>query len=118
LEQVNRDLTVEIERQKASQAQRALLRRTRELYHISQAISTVRTPDEVLQALLSSSDLKKASRASIAIFEQPWHDNAMPQLCDLLAAWNAELDLPLFVGQRFTLEGYGFIPPYCVTRRS
>jgi two-component system sensor histidine kinase KdpD len=29
-----------------------------------------------------------------------------------LAAWNAEADLPLFVGQRFTLEGYGFIPPY------
>jgi PAS domain S-box-containing protein len=113
LEQVNRDLTVEIEeRQKASEAQHALLRRTRELYHISQAIGTVRTPAEVLQALLSSSDLKKASRASIAIFEQPWHGDEMPQLCDLLAAWNAEADLPLFVGQRFTLEGYGFIPPY------
>ena len=113
LEQVNRDLTIEIEeRQKASQAQRALLRRMLELYHISQTIGTVRTPDEVLQALLSSSDLKKASRASIAIFEQPWHDDDRPELCDLLAAWNAEADLPLFVGQRFTLEGYGFIPPY------
>ena len=88
------------------------MRRTRELYHISQTIGTVRTPDEVLQALLSSSDLKKASRASIAIFEQPWRDDAIPQLCDLVAAWNTEPDLPLFVGQRFTLEGYGFIPPY------
>jgi PAS domain S-box-containing protein len=113
LEQVNRDLTIEIEeRQKASQAQRALLRRMLELYHISQAIGTVHTPDEVLQALLSSSDLKKASRASIAIFEHPWHEDERPELCDLLAAWNVEADLPLFVGQRFTLEGYGVIPPY------
>ena len=63
LEQVNRDLTIEIEeRQKASQAQRALLRRMLEWYHISQTIGTVRTPDEVLQALLSSSDLKGGPR--------------------------------------------------------
>lgn len=113
LEQVNHNLTVEIEeRQKVSEAQRALLRRTRELYHISQAIGTVHTPDDVLQALLSSSDLKTACRASIAIFERPWRDDEIPAMCDLLAAWNAEADLPLFVGQRFTLEGYGFIPPY------
>ncbi len=113
LERVNADLKNEIdERQKASQAQRALLRRTRELYHISQTIGTVRTPDEVLQALLSSSDLKKASRASIAIFDEPWRPDAVPHYCSLLAAWNAEADIPLFVGQRFTLEGYGFIPPY------
>ena len=72
----------------------------------------MRTPDEVLQALLSSSDLKKASRASIAIFDEPWRPDAIPQYCSLLAAWNAEADIPLFVGQRFTLEGYGFIPPY------
>ena len=113
LERVNADLKNEIdERQKVSQVQRALLRRTRELYHISQTIGTVRTPDEVLQALLSSSDLKKASRASIAIFDEPWRPDAIPQYCSLLAAWNAEADIPLFVGQRFTLEGYGFIPPY------
>ncbi len=113
LEQVNLDLKTEIgERQKVSEVQRALLRRTRELYHISQTIGTVRTPDEVLQALLSSSDLKVASRASIAIFDEPWHPDAVPQQCSLLAAWNAEADIPLFVGQRFTLEGYGLTPPY------
>ncbi len=113
LEQVNRDLKNEIdERQKASGALRALLRRTRELYRISQTVGTVRTPDEVLHALLSSSELKKASRASIAIFDEPWRDEAIPQRCSLLAAWNTDTDVPLFVGQRFTLEGYGFIPPY------
>jgi signal transduction histidine kinase len=113
LEQVNRDLTTEIsERQKASRTLRALLRRTQELYQISRAIGTVRTADEVLKALLSSSYLKAASRASIAIFDQPWRDDATPQRCSLLAAWNTDADLPLFVGQRFTLEGYGFIPPY------
>lgn len=112
-EQLTHDLKDEIaERQKASRAQRALLRRTRELYHISRTIGTVRTPDEVLHALLTSRELHKASRASIAIFDQPWQDNAIPQACHLVAAWNSDADVPLFVGQRFSLEGYGLIPPY------
>ncbi len=113
LEAANQDLKKEInERQTASRALRALLRRTREQYHISQAIGTVRSPDEVLHALLSSSELKAASRASIAIFDEPWRDDAIPRECSLLAAWNDDAALPMFVGQRFTLDGYGFVPPY------
>jgi GAF domain-containing protein len=72
----------------------------------------VRTPDEVLHALFSSSELKTASRASVAIFDAPWQDDAIPQYCSLLAAWNSEAEVPLLVGQPFTLEGYGFVPPY------
>jgi PAS domain S-box-containing protein len=112
-EQLNRDLKAEItERQKVSRAQRALLGRTRELYHISQTIGAVRAPDEILKALLSSHELKNISRASIAIFDKPWQDEVIPQYCNLLAAWNTDTDVPLFVGQRFTLEGYGLVPPY------
>ncbi|HTP08111.1 MAG TPA: ATP-binding protein [Anaerolineae bacterium] len=113
LEQLNHDLTVEIdERQKAGRTLRTLLRRMHELYRISRAIGTVRSANEVLDALLSSSYLKAASRASIAIFESPWRAEAIPEYCSLLAAWNIEPELPLFVGQRFSLEGYGFVPPY------
>ncbi len=113
LEQLNRDLTTEIgERQKAGRTLRAVLRHTHELYRISRAIGTVRTADEVLDALLSSSHLKAVSRASIAIFDKPWRDEVMPEYCSLLAAWNTDEELPLFVGQRYTLEGYGFVPPY------
>jgi signal transduction histidine kinase len=113
LERVNQDLNNEIDaRRAAGRSLRALLRRSREHYHISQAIGTVRTPDAVLHALMSSSELKKASRASIAIFDQPMRADAIPQQCSLLAAWNADADLPLLVGQRFTLEGYGLMPPY------
>ncbi len=113
LEQLNRDLENEIGgRQQTSRALRAVLRRTRELYRISQAIGTVRSPDEVLQALLSSSFLRKTSRASIAIFDGPWSDDVPPQHCAILAAWNSEDDVPAFVGQRFTLEGFGLVPPF------
>lgn len=113
LETLNSNLTHEIEeRRQTGRALRVVLRRTRELYHISQTIGTVRTADEVLQALLSSSYLRKTSRASIAIFDQPWSDEAPPPQCTILAAWNSEEDLPAFVGQRFTLEGLGLVPPY------
>ncbi|MBI5564640.1 MAG: GAF domain-containing protein [Chloroflexi bacterium] len=113
LEQLNHDLKNEIdERQQTSRALRAVLRRTRELYRISQAIGTVRSPDEVLQALLSSSSLRKTSRASIAIFDGPWSDATPPQHCDILSAWNSADDVPAFVGQRFTLEGFGLAPPH------
>lgn len=112
LEQANRDLQKEIgERQQTSQTLRAVLRRTRELYRISQTIGAARTPDDILAALLSSSYLTTVSRASIAIFTAPF-DNQQPPLCEISAAWNKETDLPHFVGQRFTLVEMGLLPPY------
>jgi signal transduction histidine kinase len=114
LEIVNRDLKNEVlERQRVGKALRAVLKRTRELYRISQTIGTVRTADEVLHALLSSSYLTTASRASIALFDAPWlDDDHLPQRCDILAAWNKDADLPASTGQHFTLEEYGLVPPY------
>jgi signal transduction histidine kinase len=114
LERLNRDLKNEIaERQRTSRALRATLKRTRELYRISQSIGMVRTPEEVLQALLSSSHFKLASRASIAVFDSPWSDDRdPPQRCEILAAWNKDADLPTFAGERLTLAEYGLIPPY------
>lgn len=114
LEAVNRDLQNEIaERRRAGKTLRAVLRRTRELYHISQMIGTVHTPDEVLQALLSSSYLKTASRASITIFDFPWlKDDQPPRQADIIAAWNKKADPPAFTAQRVALEEIGLVPPY------
>jgi PAS domain S-box-containing protein len=112
LEAVNRELQREVgERQQSSQTLRAVLRRTRELYRISQTIGSARTPDEILAALLSSSYLTAVSRASIAIFTAPFIAE-QPPLCDIAAAWNRETDLPDFVGERLTLEETGLLPPF------
>ncbi|CAG0926931.1 two-component system, OmpR family, sensor histidine kinase KdpD [Thermoflexales bacterium] len=112
LERLNRDLQREVgERQQTSKTLRAVLQRTRELYRISQAIGSVRTPDEVLAALLSSSYLTTVSRASVAIFSAPFNAEE-PPLCEILAAWNKDTTLPDFVGQRLTLEEVGLLPPY------
>ncbi len=114
LESVNADLQKEIEgHQQVSRKLRALLERTRELYRVSQAIGAVRTPDEVLQVLLSSSYLETASRASIAIFDEPWlEEDVPPRCCSVLAAWNRDAQQPRFIDERFTLEEYGVAPPY------
>ena len=79
LELANLELQKEVsEHQNARVSLRSLLQRTRELYRISQTIGTLRTPKELLSVLLSSSYLKDASRASIAILNKPWKENETP----------------------------------------
>jgi signal transduction histidine kinase/PAS domain-containing protein len=113
LELANRELHNEIlVRQKAGKTLRILLTRTRELYRISQAIGTVRTPSEVLSLLVSSSYLKDSSRASIALLDKAWvEDETPPEHCFILAEWNKGARQPRFLNQRFTLEEYGVILP-------
>lgn len=113
LELSNRQLHDEVsQREKTSENLNILLRRTRELYRISQAIGTVRTPNELLSVLLSSSYLKHASRASIAILEKPWIENEIPpESCFILAEWNRGVRQPRFISKRFTLEEYGIVLP-------
>ncbi len=109
LEIANRDLHKElIDRKKTSETLKVLLKRTRELYRISQTIGIVKTPNEVLGLLLSSSYLKSASRASIAILDTPWIENEPPPKgCFILTEWNRGARLPKFFGRSFTLEEYG-----------
>lgn len=113
LEIANRDLHKEVqEHQQASQALRVLLKRTREMYRISRTIGTVRTPNELLKVLLSSSYLKDASRASIAMLEKPWMKNAPPpEKCFILAEWNRGSRQPKFIDRQFSLEEYGVQSP-------
>ena len=90
LEISNRELNKEIlNHLEARRRLGVLLKRTRELYRISQTMGTMRTPNEVLSLLLSSSYLKDASRASIAILDKPWiKDEPPPEHCFILAEWN------------------------------
>lgn len=113
LEIANRELQKEIvDRQQTSQTLRILLKRTRELYQISQKIGTVRSPNEVLGLLISSSYFKDASRASIAILDQPWRAGGTPpRHCFILAEWNRGASRPRFINRRFTLQEYGIVPP-------
>ncbi len=114
LERINYDLQREIvDRKQAEKALRLTLQKTHELYTLSQHISLVRSPDEVLQVLLSSSYLKYTTRASVAIFDALWQnaDNP-PGGCTILTAWNRDPDTQLYVGQHMSLEDYGVVPPF------
>jgi PAS domain S-box-containing protein len=113
LEVKNSELYKEVvDHQKASLTLRKLLKRTREMYRISQTIGTVRTPNEILNLLLSSSYLKDVSRASIAILEKPWFkDETPPGFCFILAEWNRGIRQPRFINKRFSLEEYGIALP-------
>jgi signal transduction histidine kinase len=113
LEILNRQLQNEIvEHQAASEKLRILLKRTRELYRLSKAIGSVREPNEVFPLLLSSSFLRGASRASIAVFDRPWKQKkSPPRAVTILAEWNKDTSQAKFVNQRFTLEEYGVVPP-------
>ncbi len=113
LEILNRQLQNEITEHKiASEKLRTLLKRTRELYRLSKAIGSVREPNEVFPLLLSSSFLRGASRASIAIFDQPWtRKKTPPRTLTILAEWNKDASQASFVDQRFTLEEYGVASP-------
>ncbi len=114
LENANQKLQVEIfERELADEALRSSLQKTRELYEISQTMGLVNTPDELLQALLSSSYLESAIRASVAIFDRIWQKNdAPPASCTILTAWNQQPETLLYIGQEMTLVEYGLIEPY------
>jgi signal transduction histidine kinase len=113
IEAVNRSLHEEIlDHQQASQNLRNLLKRTRELYRISQKIGTVTIPNEVLSVLLSSSYFIDSSRASIAILDNPWLEQGPPpEHCFILAEWNKGTKRPRFINHRFTLLEYGVTLP-------
>ncbi|HMN59046.1 MAG TPA: ATP-binding protein [Anaerolinea sp.] len=113
LESTNRELNKEIlNHLEARRKSGVLLRRTRELYRISQMMGTMRTPNEILSLLLSSSYLKNASRASIAILDKTWlEDEPPPEHCFILAEWNRGRRQPKFFNRRFTLEEYGLSLP-------
>lgn len=114
LERVNEDLKKEVrERQHSAQTMRTLLKRTRELHRMSEAIGKVRTPDQVMDVLLKSSYLRGVNRVSIAIFDKPWIEKELPpDSCTVLAEWNKDARQPRFLDQRFSLEEYGVAPPY------
>jgi signal transduction histidine kinase len=114
LKVVNQNLQREIfERELADEALQSSLQKTRELYEISQTMGLVNTPDELLQALLSSSYLASIIRASVAIFERVWQkDGPPPDSCTIITAWNKQGKTLLYLGQEMKLSEYGIIEPY------
>ncbi len=111
----NQNLQREIfERELADEALQSSLQKTRELYEISQTMGLVNTPDELLQALLSSSYLASVIRASVAIFDRVWQkdEDMLPGFCTILTAWNKQGKTLLYLGQEMKLAEYGLVEPY------
>jgi PAS domain S-box-containing protein len=114
LERTNEDLQHEIvEREQADMALQVSLQKTRELYEISQKISLMRVPEDVLKALLSSTYLKSAVRASIITFDSIWKADGPPPVSGtVLTALNKDPQRPLHIGTEFTLSETGFMEFY------
>jgi hypothetical protein len=112
LDAIGNQLGVFMERKRAEEALRLSLRKTRELYEVSQNISLVRTPAETLQVLLASSYLNHATRASVAIFNANWLEGHRPESCTIVTAWNRDPETALHIGEQMTLEEYGVVETY------
>jgi signal transduction histidine kinase len=114
LESTNQELQHEIvEREQTDRALQTSLQKTRELYEISQKISLVHVPEDVLKALLSSSDLKSLVRASIVTFDTVWKESGPPPVTGtILAVVNNNPDLPLNAGTEFVLSETGLMEFY------
>lgn len=114
LENANQKLKGEIfERKRADKALLSSLRKIRELYKISRTLSLANTPHELLEVLISSSYLKSAIRASIAVFDRVWQKAAAPPAsCTILTAWNKQRETSLYIGQEMSLGEYGLIEHY------
>jgi signal transduction histidine kinase len=106
LQSINQELKREIAvRKRAQETVRTVLRRTRELYEVSRRISLARTPQDVLDALLSSSYLHSVTRASISLLDRPHSEHEAPPDSGLvLVDWNRDATLPHFAGTRFPLD--------------
>jgi PAS domain S-box-containing protein len=93
-----RTLNLELEQrvnERTRQLERALAR-TKELYEISQRIGLVRTSNDVLDELLSTSYLRSCSRASIAIFDHPWiRDDRPPKGLELFTSRTDGSEVPV-----------------------
>ncbi len=114
LESMNTELQHEIiEREQVDRALHISLQKTRELYEISQKISLMRVPADVLDALLSSSYLKSAIRATLIIFEKIWKEDAPPPVSGtVLAVVNKDPKLPRNAGAEITLSDTGLMEFY------
>ena len=94
-------------RKQTENALRAALDRTQELYQISRHIASVRTPADVLHALILSNYLRRINRAAIFLFDQPWLDR-MPGTSYALASWRGSADMLSIEGKSFPFDEYGF----------
>jgi PAS domain S-box-containing protein len=94
-------------RKQTENALRAALDRTQELYQISRHIASVRTPADVLHALILSNYLRRINRAAIFLFDQPWLDR-VPAASYALASWRGSADMLSIEGKSFPFDEYGF----------
>ncbi|MCL5999354.1 MAG: PAS domain S-box protein [Chloroflexi bacterium] len=92
-------------RRQAQETVRSVLRRTRELYDVSQRIGLARTPEDVLNVLLASSYLRPASYGSVTLLDRPHAEHESPPSNALvLVDQSRETGRPHFAGTRYPIH--------------
>ncbi len=89
---VFRDIT---ERRQKETALDATFQRTQDLYETCRRIGLVSSPDEVVQALLTSRYLNHASQCAVLTFNSSWN-GSLPERYEVAAAFAAGRPLPGF----------------------
>jgi len=103
------------ERERAVAKMEAALARTEALYEGSERVVRATTIDDVLQALVYSTVLRRLARNSILLFDHPWGDRR-PHIMTVVAAWERDASLGVLsptdeepratVGTRYVLEQF------------
>ena len=103
------------ERERAVAKMEAALARTEALYEGSERVVRATTIDDVLQALVYSTVLRRLARNSILLFDHPWGDRR-PHIMTVVAAWERDASLGVLsstdeeprstVGVRYVLEQF------------
>lgn len=104
---VFRDITA---RREAQNQIEESLERTRDLYEISRRISALRTPRELLEALVESRYLQGVARANIVLFEKPWDGQGHSGHVEIAASWNADGSMPM--GETYNAREYELMELY------
>ncbi len=78
----------------------------REMYEVSRAIGSARTPEAALRELLQFSLLERATCAAVYTFGQPW-EQLPPAAATVLAGWHRDGTGAAKPGTRFVLADYG-----------
>lgn len=63
------------------------LDRTRALYALSRQITMAASPQQILELLLTNTELRRAERASILVFDKVWGE-ALPDYSEVIAHWS------------------------------
>lgn len=91
------------ERRRSERRLAEALARMTDLYRVSRQIGTVKSASGVLDALVSSRALGDCSRATVAVFDEPWGEQP-PKTVEVTADWRRDSSSPDQTGVRYPVR--------------